>query len=438
MRARTKAEVLPFTKSQKKMLFALASAVGLRMLGLFLVLPVFTLYGLEFTRSRFLVGVAFGCYGMAVALTALPMGRLSDHIGRRKVLILGMAIFGLGSVLCAVPSWFPPGMRVEVLIAGRFVQGLGTISAAAFATVADNFPFGRRTTANAILGIPIGVAFALGVIGGPIVAGLYKVETLFWLTAALAFASVGLLASNLPDTPPSSEPVAPVREVLRSRPLLCLDVSGFLMNAFMTAFWFYLPLILIRQHHLKMTRFYIVLLPMLILSGFTMFGFSRSADRDFGKRAGAIAFLLMAASGVLLFRPGILRMSSGHFLAVFVPGALFFMGFTGLEPILPSLVSRQSHQTAYGTALGSFQTLQYLGSFAGGAIAGAFSALPTVAPMAFLAALGGLGFLLMLFGPVDRRMNSGSYEKNPDACDKKFFRRSSPSVLDERETGKTR
>lgn len=395
----TKTAVAAFTKPQKKMLFALASAVGLRMLGLFLVLPVFTLYGLEFTHSRFLVGVAFGCYGMAVALTALPMGRLSDHIGRRKVLILGMAVFGLGSLLCAIPSWFPATMQMGVLIVGRFVQGLGTISAAAFATVADHFPFERRSTANAILGIPIGVAFALGVIGGPVIAGLYKVETLFWLTAVLAFATVGLLANNLQETPPRPEPVAPVREVLRSRPLLALDASGFMMNAFMTAFWFYLPLILIRQHHLKMTRFYIVLLPMLILSGFTMFGFSRSADRGFGRPAGALAFLLMAASGVLLFRPGVLNLGSGHLLAVFVPGALFFMGFTGLEPILPSLVSKQSHETAYGTALGSFQTLQYLGSFAGGALAGAFAALPTSVPMAFLAAFGLLGFLLMLFGP---------------------------------------
>lgn len=395
-----KTEKSPFTKPQKKMLFALASAVGLRMLGLFLVLPIFTVYGLEFTHSRFLVGVAFGCYGMAVALTAIPMGRLSDHIGRRKVLALGMAIFGLGSVLCAIPSWFPASMRIDVLIFGRFVQGLGTISAAAFATVADHVPFERRSTANAVLGIPIGAAFVLGVIGGPLIAGFFKVESVFWLTAVLAFATVWLLERNLPETPPRREPVAPVIEALKKKPLLNLDVCGFLMNAFMTAFWFYLPLILIRQHHLKMTRFYIVLLPMLFISGVTMFLFSRSADRGLGRPAGALAFILMAVSGLLLFRPQSLGFDPAHLMGILVPGTLFFVGFTGLEPILPSLVSQHAHESAYGTALGSFQTLQYLGSFAGGALAGAFSSFATSStPMILLMSFGAAGFLLMAFGP---------------------------------------
>jgi len=399
MRTGTKTESPAFTARQKKMLFALASAVGLRMLGLFLVLPVFTLYGLEFTHSRFLTGVAFGAYGMAVALTAIPMGRLSDHIGRRKVLMLGMAVFGLGSALCAIPGWFPPSMRIGELIAGRFVQGLGTITAAAFATVADHVPLERRSTANAMLGIPIGAAFALGVIGGPLVAGLFRVSSLFWITAVLAFVTVALLATSLPHTPPRTEPVAPLGQVLRRRPLLTLNACGFLMNTFMTAFWFYLPLILSRRHHLKMTQFYVVLLPMLLLSGVSMFGFTRGADRGRSRSSAAVAFLLMAASGWLLFRPQTLSMNPGNLLAVLVPGALFFMGFTGLEPILPSLVSKHAHESAYGTAIGSFQTLQYLGSFTGGALAGAFSRLAATAPMTLLIATGLAGALLILLTP---------------------------------------
>lgn len=381
------------------MLLALAAAVGLRMLGLFLVLPVFTLYGLEFTSSRFLVGVAFGGYGIAVALTAIPMGRLSDHIGRRKVLLLGMTIFGVGSVICAVPGLFPPSARIDVLILGRFVQGLGTITAAAFATVADHFPLERRSTAMAILGIPIGAAFALGVIGGPLIAGFFAIEAIFWVTAALAFATVGLLAAFLPDTPPRPVPVAPVSAALRSKPLLALDAGGFLMNVFMTAFWFYLPLILTRQHHMKMTRFYIVLLPMLIVSGVTMFGFSRSADRGAGRPAAALAFALMAVSGVLLFQPQLAGLEPAHLWSVLIPGALFFIGYTGLEPILPSLVSKHAHESAYGTALGSFQTLQYLGSFAGGALAGAFARQPVSVPMTFLLVTGCVGFILMIVAP---------------------------------------
>ncbi len=394
-----KTSAVSLTAPQKKMLFALSCAVGLRMLGLFLVLPVFTLYGLEFTHSRFLVGVAFGCYGIAVAFTAMPMGRLSDHIGRRKVLLLGMGVFGLGSALCAIPNWFPPSLRIDVLLIGRLVQGLGTITAAAFATVADQIPQERRSTAMAILGIPIGAAFALGVIGGPIIASLFKAESLFWLTAIFALLTLWLLARNLPEAPRRQESVLGLAQVLRNGPLLTLDMGGFLMNTFMTAFWFYLPLILTRQHHLRLGRFYVVLLPMLLISGITMFGFSRGADRGLGRSFAGLAFVLMAASGALLFRPEAIGLNPAHLMAVIVPGALFFVGFTGLEPILPSLVSKHAHESAYGTALGSFQTLQYLGSFAGGALAGGLSAYSHFPPMVFMIVTGILGFLLMTFGP---------------------------------------
>src|SRR5512146_443162 len=168
MARKQKTDRVPFTSLQKKILLTLASVVGLRMLGLFLVLPVFTLYGLKFTHSRFLVGFAFGSYGLTMAILQIPLGRLSDRIGRRKVLILGMALFSLGSFICAVPHWFPTGMQIVVLILGRLVQGGGAIISVAFATVADHIQPERRSTAMAILGIPIGVAFVLGVITGPI------------------------------------------------------------------------------------------------------------------------------------------------------------------------------------------------------------------------------------------------------------------------------
>src|SRR5437667_7553955 len=132
----TTAQRFPFTASQKKILLALASAVGLRMLGLFLVMPVFTLYGLQFTSSRVLAGLAFGSYGITMAIFQIPMGRWSDRVGRRKVLIFGMTVFSLGSFLCATPSWFPQSLGIWVLVVGRLVQGCGAIVSVAFATVA--------------------------------------------------------------------------------------------------------------------------------------------------------------------------------------------------------------------------------------------------------------------------------------------------------------
>ena len=187
-----------FTSTQKKVLFALASMVGLRMLGLFLVLPVFTLYGLQFTNSKFLVGFAFGAYALVMAILQIPLGRLSDRIGRRKVLVMGMTLFSVGSFLCALPPLFPHSWQIWELIFGRLVQGGGAIISVAFATVADYIEPERRSTAMAMLGIPIGVSFAVGIIGGPILAGWFGTASLFWMTGVPGLGD-GFSAGALPE-----------------------------------------------------------------------------------------------------------------------------------------------------------------------------------------------------------------------------------------------
>src|SRR6266542_1224609 len=188
-----RARRIPFTDHQRRILLALGSVVGLRMLGLFLVMPVFTLYGLQFTSSRLLAGLAFGAYGITMAIFQIPMGRWSDRAGRRKVLIFGMTVFSLGSFLCATPAWFPQRAQIWVLIAGRLVQGCGAIVSVAFAAVADHIEPERRSTAMAALGIPIGASFVVGIVGGPFLAGVFArtlnvnpdgggIAALFWLT----------------------------------------------------------------------------------------------------------------------------------------------------------------------------------------------------------------------------------------------------------------
>src|ERR1019366_5519393 len=174
-----------FTSTQKKVLFTLASMVGLRMLGLFLVLPVFTLYGLQFTNSKFLVGFAFGAYALTMAILQIPLGRLSDRIGRRKVLMMGMTLFSVGSFLCALPPLFPHSWQIWELIFGRLVQGVGAIISVAVATEADYVEPEQRSSAMAVLGIPIGVSFAVGIIGGPILAGGVWPGSPFWVTGFL-------------------------------------------------------------------------------------------------------------------------------------------------------------------------------------------------------------------------------------------------------------
>lgn len=377
------------------------------MLGLFLVLPVFTLYGLQFTSSRFLVGFAFGSYGLTMALLQIPFGRLSDRIGRRKVLMLGMTLFSLGSFLCAVPHWFPASARIGVLIFGRLVQGGGAIVSVAFAALADYIQPERRSTAMAVLGIPIGAAFALGVIVGPILAGMLGTAFLFWLTGFLGLGTDFLLMRFLAQEPPATSAPAPVREVISNRPLLAFSLGGFLMNFFMASFFFYFPLIVTGQLHLKMTHYYALLLPMMIISGITMFGFSQGADRGWGRPLAALAFLFFAPSSLLLLEPRAAGLDPSRLTTVFIAGTLFYIAFTGLEPILPSLVSKAAPQSAYGTALGFYNTFQFFGSFAGGAVAGALSRFSAGRMMSTLVAASVLGFLLMVasrpaYAPAER------------------------------------
>lgn len=386
-----------FTSAQKKVLFTLASMVGLRMLGLFLVLPVFTLYGLQFTTSKFLVGFAFGAYALVMAALQIPMGRWSDRVGRRKVLVVGMTLFSLGSFLCALPPLFPHSWRIWELILGRLVQGGGAIVSVAFATVADYIEPERRSTAMAVLGIPIGISFAVGIIGGPILAGWFGTAFLFWLTGFLGLGTDFFLVRYLRDERPRREAPASMAQVFSHPPLIVYAAGGFLMNFFMTTFFFYFPLIVTGQHHLRMNQYYTLLLPMMVVSAFTMFGFSQGADHGWGRALASVAYLMFLPSFVLLFAPAALGLDPERLVPVFLAGILFYIGFTGLEPILPSLVSQAAPGKSYGTALGFYNTAQFLGSAVGGPLAGLLANSSPLRPMSIMLVAATAGCLMMAF-----------------------------------------
>ncbi|MGD0228498.1 MAG: MFS transporter [Terriglobia bacterium] len=385
-----------FTSTQKKVLFALASMVGLRMLGLFLVLPVFTLYGLRFTSSKFLVGFAFGAYALTMAILQIPLGRLSDRIGRRKVLVLGMTFFSVGSFLCALPPLFPHSWQIWELIFGRLVQGGGAIISVAFATVADYIEPERRSTAMAVLGIPIGISFAVGIIGGPILAGWFGTASLFWMTGFLGLGTDFLLVRYLKDEVREREAPAPMSQVFAHPPLVAYAGGGFLINFFMTTFFFHFPLIATGQHHLKMTQYYLLLLPMMVISAITMFGFSQGADKGWARPLAALAYLMFIPSFLLLFEPAWLGQNPSRLIPLLLAGTLFYIGFTGLEPILPSQVSKAAPGTAYGTALGFYNTAQFVGSAVGGPLAGYLANFPPDRTMFTMMVAAAIGFLMMV------------------------------------------
>jgi MFS family permease len=386
---------LSFTSTQKKVLFTLASMVGLRMLGLFLVLPVFTLYGLQFTNSKFLVGFAFGAYALTMAMLQIPLGRLSDRIGRRRVLVMGMTFFSVGSFLCALPPLFPHSWQIWELIFGRLVQGGGAIISVAFATVADYVEPEQRSTAMAMLGIPIGVSFAVGIIGGPILAGWFGTASLFWITGVLGLGTDVLLVRYLRAEDPKREPPAPMAQIFAHPPLIAYAVGGFLINFFMSIFFFNFPLIVTGQLHLKMTHYYTLLLPMMVISGVTMFGFSQGADKGWARPLAVLAYVMFIPSFLLLFEPAWVGLNPMRLLPVFLAGTLFYIGFTGLEPILPSLVSKTAGAASYGTALGFYNTAQFVGSAVGGPLAGFLASYSAEPKLLVTAVAATIGFLLM-------------------------------------------
>ncbi len=382
-----------FSPDQRRTIATLSVAIAIRMLGIFLVLPIFTLYGEQLTSSKPLIGLAFGSYGLTNALLQIPFGRLSDRFGRKPLLLIGLALHSVGSILAAVPP------NIFALIAARLIQGTGAISSVAFALVADSVDEKNRATAMAFLGASIGLSFIGGILAGPVIAGISGYASLFWLSGLLSLLAAAYLALAVKEPPreramtdvsgdrPSVASVLTIPDIVR------LDICGFLNSFFISSFFFHFPLL--ARHHLPLHSYYLLLGPMVLTGTVVMFGASRASDRGWAKSTGITAFIVLSISGWLLFREPGLGLQAHPLMVLMIAGVLFFAGFSSLEPILPSLITKASPKTAYGTALGTYSSLQFLGSFAGGAAAGFLSALGMEFMLAALLVAAVTGVILM-------------------------------------------
>ena len=185
-------------------------------------------------------------------------------------------------------------------------------------------------------------------------------------------------------------------EIFTHPPLIAYAGGGLLINFFMSIFFFNFPLIVTVQHHLKMNHYYMLLLPMMVISGFTMFGFSQGADKGWARPLAALAYVMFIPSFLLLFEPSWLGQNPARLLPVFLAGTLFYIGFTGLEPILPSLVSKTAGAASYGSALGFYNTAQFVGSAVGGPVAGLLASHSGGPKVLITMIAAGIGFLMML------------------------------------------
>ncbi len=352
----------PLTAGERRAAASLALVVGLRMFGLFLILPVFTLYASQLEGDTpLLTGLAIGIYGLTQAVMQIPMGLLSDYFGRKQVIVLGMLVFIAGSVLAALAD------GILGIIAGRALQGLGAVASVSMALAADLSRDSQRTKVMAFIGMSIGLSFMLALLVSPVLAQWQGLSGLFWITAGLSAAGLLLFVRLVPQparTRQQDSPFLHLGRVVRRGQLLRLDAGVMLLHLALTGLFVALPLLLDRilpgagQHW----KFY---LPAMVLSVLLMVpAIFFSEKRNLNTRMVPLAFLLLAASLWLFSR---VQPDYAVVLGVMV---LFFTAFNYLESTLPAMLSRRVTSRVRGAAMGAYTTGQFFGAFLGGLLGG--------------------------------------------------------------------
>lgn len=350
------------TRDEKRAGGALAAIFALRMLGLFLILPVFALHAKTIPGGDdlTLVGIALGAYGLTQAMFQIPFGMASDAFGRKKVIIFGLLLFAAGSAVAALATdiWWA--------IAGRILQGAGAISAAVTALAADLTREQHRTKVMAVIGSSIGLVFALSLVGAPALYAWVGMSGIFWLTAVLAIGAIGLVTHVVPEPPPPHPgPKVPFREVLTDLRLLRLNFGIFTLHMVQMAMFVVVPGLLVRTGNLALGDHWKVYLPAVLVSFVLMIPAIIVAEKR-----NKIQPVFLSAVGLLLATMIAFWLGDRHF-AVIAGGLLtFFVAFNILEAMLPSLISRVAPARAKGAALGVYNTTQAFGLFLGGALGG--------------------------------------------------------------------
>ncbi len=361
----------PMNPLEIRSLVGLVSLYATRMLGLFMVLPVLSLHGSDYAGSTtVLIGVALGIYGLTQGLLQIPLGMLSDRIGRKTVILAGTAMFLAGSVVAATAD------SVYGLIAGRALQGAGAVSSTVMALLADLTTEQNRTKAMAAVGGSIGLSFAVAMIAGPAIAATFGMGAIFWFTAALGAAGILVVLYGIPDPVAmsnlSSREALAMPELLGStlanRELLRLDIGIFLLHMIQMASWVAVPFVLSGVLDFELSRHWWLYLITMGFGFIAMLPFMIVAERRRILKwvfVGAVALLAVAE---------LLMYLSGRSFGIFVAGLfLFFMAFNLLEASLPSLVSKVAPSGTRGTAMGIYSSSQFLGAFAGGIAGGALA-----------------------------------------------------------------
>ena len=380
--------------AERSSVFSIAGIYALRMLGLFLILPVFSLYaeGLEGVTPT-LIGMALGAYGFTMAMLQIPFGWLSDRIGRKPVITAGLLIFALGSVVAALAD------SIWGVIIGRTMQGAGAIAAAMMALLADLTREEVRTKAMAVVGMTIGASFALALIIGPLLAAWVGVAGIFWLTALFALVGIAVLYLFVPEPALSihhSDVEAEAGQfgrILGDAQLLRLDAGIMLLHAIMTALFVALPFVLRDSLGFPATQHPWVYLPILLAAVAFMVPLILMAEKR-----GKMKQVFLFAVGLIGMACLLLAIWHESLTSVVIGLLLFFIAYNALEAVLPSLISRMAPLDGKGTAMGVYSTSQFFGAFVGGVAGGWCYGLYGTEGIFYGAALVALAWLLVALG----------------------------------------
>ena len=342
----------------------LSSIFALRMLGLFLVLPVFALEARKYPGGDdpAMIGLAMGIYGLTQGILQIPFGIASDKFGRKPVIILGLLVFAFGSV------WAGCADNLQSLLVGRALQGAGAVSAAVTAMLADLTRDVVRTKAMALVGASISLMFALSLVISPWLVGWIGLSGLFFLTAVLALGGMAVVRWSVPDEPYTlgSSDRSGLAEVVRDSGLMRLNFGVFILHAVQLAMWVAIPAMLV-QAGLDKHDHWQIYLPAVVASFVVMGAVFAMERRGYLRAAFLAAVALIAVVQLALLWVASITPSL-HALAALL--FFFFCGFNALEATMPSLTSRLAPQASRGAAMGLYNTLQSLGFFAGGWLGG--------------------------------------------------------------------
>ena len=349
---------------ERRSALTLACVISLRLFGLFLIMPVFSLYAQHLPDATpWLIGLALGVYGLGQVLLQIPLGLLSDRIGRKPAITLGLLVFAAGGLVAAMSH------SLLGIVLGRALQGMGAVAGAGTALAADLTRHENRSKVMGIIGVSIGVAFLLALILGPPLEAIAGLAGLFAATSILALAALVLLWLIVPTPERASAPAAAtwssVLSMLRDGRMLVLNGSVFFLHLLLTASFVGLPLLLADRLHLPVNRHWELYLPVMVMAAFVM-GACLRRMRDLAQSLRLVAVCVVATGlGLLSF-----GLSGEHVAVLGVAAAVFFSAFNLLEAALPSLVTQLAPGTLRGAAMGAYSTSQFLGAFVGGAVGG--------------------------------------------------------------------